>query len=83
MFGDATSIKFLEKLPTAFKQKVILQSHGLTPTTKLQDLMHNAESTAEVEKVQTYHFGGRINLGLCLKVKWVKVEPTPALADRF
>ncbi|KAK6314978.1 hypothetical protein J4Q44_G00145070 [Coregonus suidteri] len=49
MFGDATSAKFLEKWPTVFKQKVILQSHGLTPTMELQDLIHNAESTAEVK----------------------------------
>lgn len=49
MFGEATANKFLEKWPTTFKAKVIKESHGLVPTTELLDLMHNAESAAEVE----------------------------------
>ena len=50
MFGDATSTKFLKKWPTVFKQKVVLQSHGLPPKTELRDLIHNAEFAAEVDK---------------------------------
>lgn len=49
MFGDATSTKFLNKWPTVFKQKVILQSHELPLKTEVQDLIHNAESAAEVD----------------------------------
>ena len=49
MFGDATSAKFLEKWPSVYKQKVLEQSHGLTQTADLQDLVQNAESTTEVE----------------------------------
>lgn len=49
LFGEATANKFLEKWPTTFKAKVIKESDGLVPTTELLDLMHNAESAAEVE----------------------------------
>ncbi|XP_053351521.1 uncharacterized protein LOC128521493 [Clarias gariepinus] len=49
MFGETTANKFLEKWPTTFKAKVIKESHGLVPTTELLDLIHNAESAAEVE----------------------------------
>ncbi|KAM9419159.1 uncharacterized protein ACWYII_022451 [Salvelinus alpinus] len=48
-FGDATSVKFLEKWFTLYKQEVIDQSRGLTQTGDLQDLVQNAGSTTEVE----------------------------------
>lgn len=50
IFGDATSVKFLEKWPTVFKQKALKESRGLTQTSELQDLTINAESTSEVEE---------------------------------
>ncbi|XP_076132518.1 uncharacterized protein LOC143139258 [Alosa pseudoharengus] len=49
LFGETTANKFLERWPTTFKAKVIKESHGLVPTTELLDLMHNAESAAQVE----------------------------------
>ena len=49
MFGDVTSAKFLEKWPTVYKKKVLVQSRGLTQTDDLQDLVQNAGSTTEVE----------------------------------
>ncbi|XP_021424034.2 uncharacterized protein LOC110493846 [Oncorhynchus mykiss] len=48
LFGEATANKFLEKWPTTFKGKV-MDSHGLTPTTELLELMRNAESAVENE----------------------------------
>ncbi|XP_076605650.1 uncharacterized protein LOC143332212 [Chaetodon auriga] len=47
MFGDDISAKFLEKWPTHYRQKVLEQSRGLTQTSDLEDLLHNAESTTE------------------------------------
>ncbi|KAE8278158.1 hypothetical protein D5F01_LYC23767 [Larimichthys crocea] len=47
MFGDDISPKFLEKWPTHYRQKVLEQSRGLTQTSDLEDLLHNAESTTE------------------------------------
>ncbi|XP_041915426.1 uncharacterized protein LOC121680250 isoform X2 [Alosa sapidissima] len=49
LFGETTANKSLERWPTTFKAKVIKESHGLVPTTELLDLMHNAESAAQVE----------------------------------
>ncbi|XP_029632352.1 uncharacterized protein LOC115208432 [Salmo trutta] len=49
LFGEATANKFLEKWPTTFKGKVMKESHGLTPTTELLELMRNAESAVENE----------------------------------
>ncbi|XP_024908503.1 uncharacterized protein LOC103397247 isoform X2 [Cynoglossus semilaevis] len=49
LFGETTANKFLEKWPTSFKAKVIMESHRLVPTTELLDLMRSAESAAEVE----------------------------------
>ena len=49
MFGDDVSAKFLEKWPTFYKQKVLKESRGLTQTAELEDLLHNAESTTELE----------------------------------
>ncbi|XP_051503155.1 uncharacterized protein LOC127411535 [Myxocyprinus asiaticus] len=49
LFGDATSAKLLEKWSTNIKPQVIAQSHGLTQTSELQDLIQNAEAT-EVEE---------------------------------
>ncbi|KAM4529025.1 uncharacterized protein V3H82_027257 isoform 1-T1 [Fundulus diaphanus] len=47
MFGDDISARFLEKWPTHYRQKVLEQSRGLTQTSDLEDLLHNAESTTE------------------------------------
>ncbi|CAL8258127.1 unnamed protein product [Arctogadus glacialis] len=47
MFGDDISAKFLEKWPTHYRQKVLEQTRGLTQTSDLEDLLHNAESTTE------------------------------------
>ncbi|CAL8300557.1 unnamed protein product [Boreogadus saida] len=47
MFGDDISAKFLEKWPTHYRQKVLEQTCGLTQTSDLEDLLHNAESTTE------------------------------------
>lgn len=49
MFGEAISAKFLEKWPTAYKQKVLEQSRGLTQSDDLENLLHNAEGTTEVQ----------------------------------
>ncbi|XP_014831160.1 PREDICTED: uncharacterized protein LOC106909322 [Poecilia mexicana] len=49
MFGEAVAAKFLEKWPTVYKQKVLEQSRGLTQSDDLQNLLHNAEGTTEVE----------------------------------
>ncbi|CAL8341761.1 unnamed protein product [Gadus morhua 'NCC'] len=50
MFGEQTANKFMERWPTTFKAGVIKESHGLVPSTDLLDLMHNAETSTEVEK---------------------------------
>ena len=49
MFGEQTANKFLERWPTTFRARVIKESHGLVPSTDLLDLMHNAETSTEVE----------------------------------
>ncbi|XP_014866019.1 PREDICTED: uncharacterized protein LOC106932058 [Poecilia mexicana] len=49
LFGEAIAAKFLEKWPTVYKQKVLEQSRGLTQSDDLQNLLHNAEGTTEVE----------------------------------
>nr|XP_014265835.2 uncharacterized protein LOC106675528 [Maylandia zebra] len=49
MFDEATSVKFLEKWPTIYKQKVLKQSRSLTQSDDLQYLVQNAECTIEVE----------------------------------
>ncbi|XP_024863938.1 uncharacterized protein LOC108242108 [Kryptolebias marmoratus] len=49
MFGEAISAKFLEKWPTVYKQKVLEQSRGLTQSDDLENLLHNAEGTTEVQ----------------------------------
>ncbi|XP_041802086.1 uncharacterized protein LOC121612955 [Chelmon rostratus] len=46
-FGDDISAEFLEKWPTHYRQKVLEQSRGLTQTSHLEDLLHNADSTTE------------------------------------
>ena len=53
LFGETTANKFLEKWPTSFKAKIIMESHRLIPTTELLDLMRSAESAAEVENGTT------------------------------
>lgn len=78
LFGEATANKFLEKWPTTFKGKVMKESHGLTPTTELLELMRNAESAVENEngmsramfclaiivfvQVHNMHFGSNVGL---------------------
>ena len=44
-----TSAKFLAKWTTFYSQKVLKESHGLTQTGELEDLLLNAEATTEVE----------------------------------
>ncbi|XP_076128552.1 uncharacterized protein LOC143109653 [Alosa pseudoharengus] len=45
LFGAATSNKFKERWPTAFKDKIIAQSKGLHRTAELQELIDVAESS--------------------------------------
>ena len=49
MFGDDISAKFLAKWPTFYRQKVLKESRGLTQTAELEDLLHNAKATTELE----------------------------------
>jgi len=44
-----TSAKFLAKWTTFYSQKVLKESHGLTQTGELEDLLHNAKATTELE----------------------------------
>ena len=48
LFGEATSNKFKERWPTAFKDKIIAQSKGLHRTAELQELIDVAESSDHV-----------------------------------
>ncbi|XP_017569266.1 uncharacterized protein LOC108436984 [Pygocentrus nattereri] len=47
LFGESTSAKFLEKWPTAFKDKVIHQSKGLCHSYEVQELIEATELTVE------------------------------------
>ncbi|KAL6477014.1 hypothetical protein MHYP_G00155130 [Metynnis hypsauchen] len=47
LFGESTSAKFLEKWPTAFKDKVIHQSKGLSHSREVQELIEATELTVE------------------------------------
>ncbi|CAM4735548.1 unnamed protein product [Leuciscus chuanchicus] len=59
IFGEKTSAKFLERWPTTFMQKVILQSKGLHFSQDLQDLIDSAESA--VDKDETDDAGTNIH----------------------
>ncbi|KAL7825179.1 hypothetical protein AOLI_G00323860 [Acnodon oligacanthus] len=47
LFGERTSAKFLEKWPTAFRDKVVHQSKGLSHSREVQDLIEATELTVE------------------------------------
>ncbi|KAL7825230.1 hypothetical protein AOLI_G00324370 [Acnodon oligacanthus] len=47
LFGERTSAKFLEKWPTAFRDKVVHQSKGLSHSREVQELMEATELTVE------------------------------------
>lgn len=73
LFGDATSAKLLEKWSTNIKPKVIAQSHGLTQTSELQDLIQNAEAT-EVEEGSYFVLYLKFRKELCIHDKYSFIQ---------